>query len=476
MTQQVSYELAPHYKPRTWAVAAHRSKAKRKVLWVHRRGGKGWFGSHEGLGAYVTRLGTRTEGLLIPAFHAWTVSPTFPQARQIENELEEFIPAWARPPITRFDDSRGHSKADNIFRLIAPGGYGQWEVKSAHDPETLQTVGLDYLHVQECQDIPEEAFNKLLPTLRSPERLSLSVWEGIPPDDPNHWFARLIADAEDDDTGHSIAIRVPYTDNTDLTPETIREIERDQEVMVDRDWRRMYLVELPAGFGSFLGDVDGAIGGRLIEEPEDGHRYVMGIDVAKKVDFTVLTVMDSCCRKLVWHRRFGGMDWVVQEEAIIEASKKLNTRRIIMDTTGVGDPLYDRLLWKGLPIEPFIFTNESKYRLLTDLAVGIEKRYLSYPEVPIMTREMKSLRATKTSSGRISVSAPRGSHDDYPMSLALCYSLCDPPPDMAIVGRLASKRYVPLQNEMGGSGFLADIMKQRRTERLKKRLEEAGVT
>ena len=42
-----------------------------------------------------------------------------------------------------------------------------------------------------------------------------------------------------------------------------------------------------------------------------------------------------------------------------------------------------------------IFTNESKYRILTDLAVGIEKRYVSFPNVPIMLRELKSLKADR---------------------------------------------------------------------------------
>tara|TARA_Y100000310_G_scaffold178144_1_gene178126 strand:+ start:719 stop:2176 length:1458 start_codon:yes stop_codon:yes gene_type:complete len=475
-------DIAPQYTPRQWAVLAHRSGAKVKVLWVHRRGGKGWFGLHEGLAAYGQALALETAEELVPGFHAWTVAPSYPQARQSESELEAFLPVWSRPEATNWDGSRGHNKAEHMFALRGSQyrRSGLWEVKSAHEPESLQTVGLDFLHVQECQDVSEAAFLKLLPTLRSPNRLGLSVWEGIPPNDPNHWFARLMHDAQNDLTGRSGAFIVPYTDNPDLSADVIAEIEQDREVMLDRAWLRMYMVELATGEGSVLGDVDGCITGQLLlDEPEEGHKYVMGIDVAKKVDFTVITVMDKAERRLVWHRRFGRMDWVVQEEAIMEAYQQFRVGRIKMDSTGVGDPLYDRLFYRGLPIEPFLFTNESKYRLLTDLAVGIERRYLSYPAIPIMLREMKSLQPTRLPSGRTRIASPNGGHDDYPMSLGLCYSLCDPPPEMGIVGRLKSVRYVPTQAEVNSGVGLrargAQRVKERHLARFRQRLERLGL-
>jgi hypothetical protein len=404
------------------------SKAKSKVLWIHRRGGKGWFSNQEGIASYSQCLGTQPEEDLVPGFHAWTVAPTFPQSRQSESELEAFLPNWSRPPSSNWDTSRGHSKADHTFLLNGSQHrrQGLWEVKSAHDPETLQTVGLDFLHVQECQDIPEAAFDKLLPTLDSPGRMGLAIFEGIPPDDPDHWFARLMIQAEEDTTGYYYALRLPYTNNLDLKPDTVVQIERHLEIMLERDWRRMYMAELPEGTGNFLGYVDGCISNAsLLELPEKDHRYVMGIDVAKKVDFTVIIVMDACHRRVIWERRIGGMDWVVQEEAILQAARDFRVSRIRIDSTGVGDPLFDRLRFQGLPVDPFIFTNESKYQILTGLAVGIEKRAISYPNVPIMLRELRSLRAVKLPSGRSRVQAPTGSHDDYPMSLAMAYSLCD---------------------------------------------------
>ena len=467
-------EIGANYTPRQWAIPAHKSKARRKVLWVHRRGGKGWFSLHEGLKSYAKRLDNPPPRMKTPRFHAWSVAPSFPQARQVENELDVFLPQGLRPSATNWDDSRGHSKSEHTFALLFPGGYGLWEIKSAHDPEALQTVGLDFLHVQECQDIPEAAFFKLLPTLRDQDRLSLSVWEGIPPDYPDHWFARLLAQAEDNTDGHSEAFKVTYLDNADLLPETVAEIESDQEVMLEREWLRMYMVELAVGSGSFLGDVDSCItAAPLLEEPEPGHKYVMGIDVAKKVDFTVMSIMDGCCRRLVWERRFGGMDWVVQEESIIQAYQDFRPKRIKMDSTGVGDPLYDRLLWRGLPVEPFLFTNESKYRLLIDFAVAIEKRHVSYPNVPIMLREMRAMRATKLPSGRSRVEAAGGGHDDYPISLALCYSLCDPAPDMALSGPLKSVSYMPMQEQAGGSrGWGANFLRNRRLKKVRARQEQ----
>lgn len=454
----------------------HKSRAKSKVLMVHRRGGKGWFGHHEGLAAYMGRLKAPPGKMKVPKFHAWTVVPNFPQSRQAEGELALFIPQWARPEVTWNDASRGHNKADHTFNLVFPEGNGFWEIKSAHDPESLQTVGLDYLHVQECQDILEAAFNKLLPTLRDPDRLGLSVWEGIPPDDPGHWFARLFAWAAEQSPDVALAFQLGYDKNEELPAEVRENIERDLEFMQEREWRRMYLAELSEGTGAFLGSVDGCVGGEQISGPEEGRRYVMGVDVAKKVDFTVLIVMDAERRAVVHVERFGGMDWVVQEEAIIRATQDFRCRRVVMDSTGVGDPLHDRLLYRGLPVEAFLFTNESKYRVMTELAVAVEKRTVQFPNIPAMLREMKALRAERLPSGRSRVEAPAGQHDDYPCALALALSACDPPPEFRIEGALGSSSYIVGEGNEPRVGSGAYLMRQRRMAKLEQRAEASGVT
>ncbi len=479
-------QIAAEYKPRSWALPAHRSRAHVKVVKVHRRGGKGWFSLYEGMAAYAKALGTKPDSELVPGFHAWSVAPSFPQARQSENELEAFLPEWARPPATQFDQSRGHSRQDHIFNLRGSQfrREGMWEVKSAHEPEALQTVGLDFLHVQESQDIPEAAFNKLMPTLDSPGRMSLAVFEGIAPDDPNHWFERLFKKAEDDTTGYYEAFTVPYTENPDLSPEVKAQIEDRLNYMLEREWSRMYLVKTPEGSGNFLGNVDACITqAPLLENPELDHKYVMGLDLAKKVDFTVLIVMDACHRRLVWQRRIGRMDWNVQEEAIAYAAGQFGVRRIRMDSTGVGDPLYDKLRFMGLPVEPFLFTNESKYQILTGLAVAIEKRHIAYPAVSMMLRELKALRAEKLPSGKSRVSAPDGEHDDYPMALALAFSICDMPEiDMSRWMNVTPSRYAPRIDFLVPGGVIMDTkpsgwreaMRAKRAEARVKELEALG--
>ena len=483
----MSVQLAPGYVPRKWAEGFHASAAKLKVVWVHRRGGKGWAAEHEGLKAYWWALRTNPKMELIPGFHAWTVAPNFPQARQSENELEVFLPAWARPNATQWDQSRGHRRDEHTFVLRGSRDRreGLWEVKSAFEPEALQTVGLDFLHVTECQDIPETAFNRMLATLRSPGRMGLSVWEGIPPDDPDHWFARIFYDASKGEDADRQAFFVPYTANSDLTAGDIKALEKDREVMLEREWKRMWLCELPTGEGAFLGNVDGCIVNLpLLTEAESDHRYVMGVDLAKKVDYTVIIVMDACHRRLVWHRQIRQMDWNVQEEAIKYAHSQFQVRRIRLDSTGVGDPVFDRLRFDGLPVDGFVFTNESKYGILTALAIGIEKHLLAYPNLPEMLRELRSVRASKLPSGRSRVESTAGTHDDYVMALAMAYSLCDPPPaDLAKWQDIKPMRYAPVVDTLvpggiieakGAVGFLERRRLARQASRIKE-LEALGV-
>lgn len=491
MTPQAkAKEISFPYRPREWAREVHQSRAKRKVIWAHRRAGKGWCALFEGVAAYAEALAKPVEAELIPGFHAWSVAPTFPQARQTENELNVFLLPELRPP----DDALGHRRDEHTFRLNGSQHRreGLWEVKSAFNPDDLQTVGLDFLHVQECQDISETAFSKLLPTISDQRRLGYAVFEGIPPSDPNHWFARMMLEALDmkahpgrrEGFSGIETFKVPYTENRDLTPETVKEIERDRNFMLEREWMRMYMVELPVGVSTALGDVRSCVqDAPMLSEALKGHRYVMGIDLGKKVDATVLIVFDAVERRVVYARRMLSMGWPVQEEAIASAARRFHAGRIRIDSTGVGDPVYDALRMAGLPMEPFLFTNESKWLLLSQLAIAIEKQTVSYPKIDEMLREMESLRPEKLPSGKTHFTSIM--HDDYPMALALGLSVCDPPPQvMAAWANIKSERYAPATNLLGqeplrpdGVGFhFRDRERMRRARERQEALMAQGVT
>jgi len=77
------------------------------------------------------------------------------------------------------------------------------------------------------------------------------------------------------------------------------------------------------------------------EEPKNGHIYVIGVDLAKVQDFTVLTVYDRKNNHQVYQMRFNHLEWGFQKQKIQELSKKYNNALLIVDATGIGDPIVD---------------------------------------------------------------------------------------------------------------------------------------
>ena len=103
---------------------------------------------------------------------------------------------------------------------------------------------------------------------------------------------------------------------------------------------------------------------------------------------------------------------------------------MILDATGVGDPIYDDLKQKYADIEGFKLTASSKTALIQRLIVGVEQRRVSWPAASgqstvdvgqwaILTSEMKRYEYEISPSGGITYNAPSGYHDDCVMALAL---------------------------------------------------------
>ena len=77
----------------------------------------------------------------------------------------------------------------------------------------------------------------------------------------------------------------------------------------------------------------------LVMQP--GLNYSMGLDLARVEDFTVITIIDSQGRQ-VYFERFNQISWERQIAAIVHAARTLRPV-VYCDSTGVGDPIYERL-------------------------------------------------------------------------------------------------------------------------------------
>ena len=138
-----------------------------------------------------------------------------------------------------------------------------------------------------------------------------------------------------------------------------------------------------------------------------------GIDLAKSVDWTVIVGLDED-GNVAYFDRFQ-MDWHNTKQNIIRLPKC----PILVDSTGVGDPILEDLQREGVMIQGLKFTSSSKQQLMEGLQAAIHQGKIGYPD-GIISQELEVFEYQYTATG-VKYSAPSGYHDDAVMALALAW-------------------------------------------------------
>lgn len=140
-----------------------------------------------------------------------------------------------------------------------------------------------------------------------------------------------------------------------------------------------------------------------------------GIDLAKSYDWSVIIGLDAE-GNVAYFDRFQ-KDWHSTKQVI----KSLSRKPILLDSTGVGDPIFEELQREGLMVEGLKFTQNSKQQLMVGLQNAIHQKTIGYP-AGVIVDELEIFEYQFTASG-VKYSAPSGFHDDCVMSLALACNM-----------------------------------------------------
>lgn len=160
------------------------------------------------------------------------------------------------------------------------------------------------------------------------------------------------------------------------------------------------------------------------KKPYRGHRYVIGVDLAKVEDFTVLAVYDALSNEQVYQARFKEIDWGMQKARIAETARHFgdgtSPAQVVIDATGVGDPVVDDLSRMGVPVDPIKFTNDQKRQLIEKLVNWIELRRVKMLPIDETIQEFTNFTYDiSDKTGRVRYGAPVGFHDDIVIAHAL---------------------------------------------------------
>jgi hypothetical protein len=175
--------------------------------------------------------------------------------------------------------------------------------------------------------------------------------------------------------------------------------------------------------------------GQVVSEPVPGRLYTLGIDWGRKLDFTVVAVLDATVKpaKLVYLQRWQGTGWETQAKEVAAICAKFQPWRIIADGNSIGDPLAETLQTEiraavgaaggRVPtVERFTFGAESKGKLIDRLTLGLSGRGVQYPAHRVLLSELRGFEyGAAGAAGRAKMGARSGAHDDVVIALALAW-------------------------------------------------------
>lgn len=386
----INFEPHPGQKP---IIDAYIS-GKREIVWVSgRRSGKS-----KCLGAIAAMES------MLPNSKVWITAPTYSLAEKVFNELLTFISKIYPEGTFRITSKPGMSIMFDNGTLI--------ECKSSENPEGMLGEEVDLLIIDEAAMVSPNVYDRYL-FATTAIRKGLTIFISTP--NKKNWFFRKYGEVKDSEEG--FVFNSPSSINPYMPPE---EIERARKIVPEDVFKQEYLAQfLDTGAGVFRGFYD--LVGETYDEPWGSHRYVMGADLAKVNDFTVLTVIDKQTHNVVYWERFNGLDWSLVIKKIANIANKYNKAKLIIDSTGVGNPVTEAIKREaeGLLVEEFKFHTKSKKDLIDKLSIFIENRAIRIPDEPDLLDELDCYACEMTEGGTLKYGAPKGKHDDAVTSLAL---------------------------------------------------------
>ena len=131
------------YNPYPWQKKFHASKARFKVVSGAARSGKDYSFDKEFDTKFVEMLNEDRPYSLIPRVHGWVIGPTYKLLSQIERNFMADLP---RELVVNYD------KENHVIETI---NGGLIEFRSADDPDSLVSVGLDICYITEAARIKQ---------------------------------------------------------------------------------------------------------------------------------------------------------------------------------------------------------------------------------------------------------------------------------------------------------------------------------
>jgi hypothetical protein len=360
------------------------SKARFKVLMSGRRWGK----------SLICQVITCLESM--QGKRVAYITPTYLLAKAFFDELALLMPANVAIP----------NRSDLTFKLITGGSIRFF---TGERLDNLRGLKFHYVIIDEASFIPdlESGWNNAIrPTLTDYQGKAIFL---STPKGKNFFYSLYLKGVHP--SGEWESFKYSSYDNPYIADE---EIDSARMALPEVVFEQEYMANPAENSANPFGSQSLS---KCISEMSDQPVRVFGIDLAKYSDWTVIIGLDAS-GNVAYFERFQN-DWASTQNKI----RMLPKVPMLIDSTGVGDPVVEQLQREGLAIEGFKFTSTSKQELMLGLQVAIHQEKLHYPAG--MIQEELEIFEYQYSANGVKYSAPSGFHDDCVMALALAWRKLD---------------------------------------------------
>lgn len=311
--------------------------------------------------------------------------------------------------------------------------------RSADAPDSIVSKGYNFIVIDEAALIEERVFT--LQILGTARKAGIKIFMITTPRGKKHWTYRFFLKGQDANQKKYLSFQQPYTKNPHFN-KTLSELIKDiPDWLFQQEYMAKFIEDGDSVFRGIehilLGDEiqypsqqqewAPEIGSTTVPQPDgtfvtrESHQrsFVVSMDIAKSIDYTVLTGLDLETGEVVYYRRLNKTDYREVLTIASAACRRLNGADLIFDATGVGAGIADMLNDYDVTAHPFIFTNDSKTEIVNKLILSVEYQQIKIPNITTIKNELSVFTYTLTRTGKISYNAPAGFHDDIVMSLAM---------------------------------------------------------
>lgn len=318
--------------------------------------------------------------ILHPNKVVWVVAPNYGLSEIIFNNVAEWISKVLTP-------NKSYTITKNPTPMINVQNGSTLEIKSAENPTSLLGRSTNLVILDEAARLPEYIWERYIyPTTH--EKQGKIMYISTPAG--KNWFYE-----KENELGDS-AFHFTSLDNPHFNEEEWNKAKSKTSEVV---FRQEYMAEYLSEANSVFGNVEKIVRENIESPPVDNGLYVMGVDIGRRQDASAIVIIERNTHKAVYVESFRGVDYAKQKDHIMGLAKRYNNAKIVIESTGTADAVFQDLQRSGALVEEFRTAGHNKAQLIEKLALFVDQEAILIPNQKELVQEMKDYEMTISDTG-----------------------------------------------------------------------------